>query len=154
MLCHLNNALGNLTICRKGSLIPRLFPPPVFDRLQYANMEGEGLGDLFTCVFVEGSTHGGRCPMKSLETLSYTVSLRAGGQSISKAASIPFIVDNSRDVSTQKGNYCYQAMPPVCLPFVYLMPPHVTRSPWSSTSVFAYCKQSNTGGGNGLGMRL
>ena len=28
-----------------GSLIPRLFPPPVFDRLQYAKTEGEGLGE-------------------------------------------------------------------------------------------------------------
>jgi len=28
------------------SLIPRLFLPPVFDRLQHANMEGEGLEDL------------------------------------------------------------------------------------------------------------
>jgi len=27
------------------SLVPRAFPPPVFDCLQYANMEGEGLGD-------------------------------------------------------------------------------------------------------------
>jgi len=26
------------------------FPPPVFDRLQYANMEGEGLGDFVTWV--------------------------------------------------------------------------------------------------------
>jgi len=26
------------------SLVPRPFPPPVFDRLQYTNMEGEGLG--------------------------------------------------------------------------------------------------------------
>ena len=34
------------------SLIPRLFPPPVFDRLQYANTEGEGLGDLVTCGYV------------------------------------------------------------------------------------------------------
>jgi len=92
--------------------------------------------------------------MKDLETLSCTVSLRAGGQSISKAASIPFIVDNTRDVSTQKGNYCYQATPPVCLPFVHLTPPHMTKSPRSSTSVFAYCNQSNTGGGSGLGMRL
>ena len=29
-----------------SSLIPRPLPPPVFDHLQYANMEGEGLGDL------------------------------------------------------------------------------------------------------------
>ena len=30
------------------SLVPRQFPPPVFDRLQYADTEGEfeGLGDL------------------------------------------------------------------------------------------------------------
>ena len=28
------------------SLIPRPFPPPVFDSLQYTNTEGEGLGDL------------------------------------------------------------------------------------------------------------
>ena len=31
------------------SLVPRPFPPPVFDRLQYANTKGEGLGDLVTC---------------------------------------------------------------------------------------------------------
>ena len=31
------------------SLVPRLFPPPVFDHLQYANTEGEGLGDLVMC---------------------------------------------------------------------------------------------------------
>jgi len=30
----------------------------------------------------------------------------------------------------------------------------VTKSPRPSPSVFAYCKQSNTGGGNGLGTRL
>ena len=27
------------------SLVPRLFPPPVFDHLRYANTEMEGLGD-------------------------------------------------------------------------------------------------------------
>ena len=34
------------------SLVPRPFPPLVFDRLQYANTEGEGLGDLVTCGYV------------------------------------------------------------------------------------------------------
>jgi len=34
------------------SLIPRPFPPPVFDRLQYANTEKEGLGDFVTCGYV------------------------------------------------------------------------------------------------------
>ena len=31
-------------------LVPRPFPPPVFDRLQYAKTEGEGLGERVTCV--------------------------------------------------------------------------------------------------------
>ena len=44
--------------------------------------------------------------------------------------------------------------PPVCLPFVHLTSLHVTRSPRPSPAVFAYCKRSNTGGGNGLGTRL
>ena len=34
------------------SLVPRPFPPPVFDHLQYANTEGEGLGDLVMCGYV------------------------------------------------------------------------------------------------------
>jgi len=35
-----------------SSLVLRPFPPPVFDRLQYANTEGEGLGDFVTCGYV------------------------------------------------------------------------------------------------------
>jgi len=45
-------------------------------------------------------------------------------------------------------------LPPVCLPSVYLMSLHVTKSPRPSPSVFVCCKQSNTGGGNNLGTRL
>ena len=33
----------------KDSLVPRPFPPPVYDRLQYKN-GGEGLGERVTCV--------------------------------------------------------------------------------------------------------
>ena len=33
-----------------ASLVPRPFPPPVFDRILYAKMEGEGLGERVTCV--------------------------------------------------------------------------------------------------------
>ena len=32
------------------SLVPRLFLPPVFDHLQYAKMEREGLGERVTCM--------------------------------------------------------------------------------------------------------
>ena len=33
-----------------ASLVPRPFPPPVFDRILYAKTEGEGLGERVTCV--------------------------------------------------------------------------------------------------------
>ena len=33
----------------KSTQIHRPFPPPVFDHLQYANVEGEGLEDLIKC---------------------------------------------------------------------------------------------------------
>ena len=32
------------------SLVPRPFPPPVFDRILYAKTEGKGLGERVTCV--------------------------------------------------------------------------------------------------------
>ena len=46
------------------------------------------------------------------------------------------------------------APPPICIPSVYLILLHLTRSPRLSPSIFACCKRSNTGGGSGLGMRL
>ena len=42
------------------------------------------------------------------------------------------------------------APPIVCLPCVYLMSPHMTRSPRPSLVIFAYCKRSKTGGGTSL----
>jgi len=36
------------------NLIPRPFPPPVFERLQFANTEGEGLRDLVMCDYIDG----------------------------------------------------------------------------------------------------
>ena len=38
--------------------------------------------------------------MKNLKALSCTIGLRGGGQSVSKAASLPFVVHNARDVLT------------------------------------------------------
>ena len=43
---HDNTEMHN-QIC---SLVPRPFPPPVFDRILYAKTEGEGLGERVTCV--------------------------------------------------------------------------------------------------------
>ena len=33
-----------------ASVVPRPFLPPVFERILYAKMEGEGLGERVTCV--------------------------------------------------------------------------------------------------------
>ena len=44
------------------TLVPRVFPPPVFDRLQYAKTKEEGLGDLVTCV-TSGRCEAGQCPI-------------------------------------------------------------------------------------------
>ena len=53
------------------SLVPRPFPPPVFDRLQYAKTEGGGLGERVTWVMLGGGGggRGGRCPTKKLKVL-------------------------------------------------------------------------------------
>ena len=42
---HSRKGLGNNLArnCLAVSLVPRPFPPPVFDRLQYTKTEGEGL---------------------------------------------------------------------------------------------------------------
>jgi len=37
---------------REVSLVPWPFPPPVFDRLEYANTEEEDLEGLVTCGYV------------------------------------------------------------------------------------------------------
>ena len=47
----------NTIVWCKISLVPRPFPPPVFDRLQYKN-GGEGLGERVTCV-TSGRREGG-----------------------------------------------------------------------------------------------
>jgi len=44
------------------------------------------------------------------------LSPRAGGQSISKAVSVPSVVHSARDGLTQNGIYYCRALLPVCLP--------------------------------------
>ena len=59
-----------------------------------------------------------------------------------------------KDGSTWNGTYYCQVPPPVYLSSVYLTWLHVTKSPKPSSSVFVFCKRSNSGGGNSLRMRL
>ena len=56
---------------------------------------------------------------------------------------------------TRKGfEILNRPLPPVCLPSVYLMSLHVIKISQAFPSVFTYCKQLKTGGGNRLGARL
>ena len=50
--------------------------------------------------------------------------------------SIPFVVHNAGDGSMRNRYYNSSALPPVCLPSVYLTSSHVTRSPRPSPAVF------------------
>ena len=88
--------------------------------------------------------------MKNLKALFSAISSSAGGQSVSKAVSIPFVVHNPKDVLAQNRNY-YGGTPPhvstICLP------EDIARDQ-ITPSMFAYCKQSNSGSGSGLRTRL
>ena len=82
--------------------------------------------EVWSCAVISGLTHGRWwCLTKNLETLSCSDSLRAGNQSIHKAASIPFVTRDVRDRSMQTEiitvGHC-----PLC---VHLMSLHVTKSP-------------------------
>ena len=56
--------------------------------------------------------------------------------------------------SSPQTRKCYKSLhwaPPIVrLPCVYLMSPHITRSPRPSLVIFAYCKRSKTGDGTSL----
>ena len=46
--CHALNSMPCVLVY--DSLVPRLFPPPVFDCLQFAKTVREGLGERVTCM--------------------------------------------------------------------------------------------------------
>jgi len=77
--------------------------------------------------------------MNNLEPLCCTIIPRAGGQSVSKAASIPFIVHDAKEDLTQNGNYSVGHCPHVstiCLPDV-ITHDHISQA---FPTVFVYCK--------------
>jgi len=81
------------------SLIPRLFPPPVFDRLRYANTKGKAW-EICSRAVTSGRQKvdiWGAVPNE--ESRSHFLYYRsdAGGQSISKAVSIPSVIHSTRD---------------------------------------------------------
>jgi len=132
-----------------------IFPPPVFDRLQYAKTEGEGLSCAWCQVDVRIDRRG-QWPivithklcidqprvyrtMNCIYTVFWMLQSQVLGQNITRRISRFFV---------------RHYPPPFCLPSRLPDVTHVTLSPRPSLSVFAHCKQSKTGGGNGLGTRL
>ena len=103
-------------------------------------------------------------PNEESQGLSYC--LRTGSWPIWKAVSKPVVVWSFfgcfsvvfRLFGTLKPNQsqCYNGwtQPPVCLPSVYLMSLYMTKSPRLSPSIFTCSNWVETGGRNGLGMRL
>jgi len=71
-------------------------------------------------IWLLAVTSGGQCPTRNLKALSCTLCPKGGGQSVSKAESIPSVVHSARDDLTWNGNYYCRAPPPVHLPSVYL----------------------------------
>ena len=125
---------GPLWLCMTDRATLASFPgcstSSIWIHLQYANIEGEGLGDQ-----TGDRLMGGWCPRIS-QPFHVPSVLRAGGQSIRKVASIPFIVHNVRNSLTWNGNYYSWTLTPM----VYLTSPHMTRSPRPSPFIFSYCK--------------
>ena len=161
MLCK-GHTLRRTSVLSR-SLVPRPFPPPVFDRLQYAKMEGEGLGERATCVTSgrrEGRRERGSAQRRISRCFLYVIScLRTWDHNVRKTVSIQLVAWLTQGWSTQSlwvttiGHRPPSRLPsrlPSCLPDVT----HVTLSPSPSPSIFAYCKRSKTGGENGLGTRL
>ena len=140
-----------------NSFVPRPFPPPVFDRLQYAKMEGEELGDLVMCMMSGGQRvdrWGAQCAIVVTHKLCDDQS-----QIYQTMRCIDSLSNNT--VSSSWTQYCkkdleilHWALPPVCLPIVRSHTVHMTKFPRPSFSVFAYSKQSKTEGRAGLGTRL
>ena len=136
------------------SLVPRPFPPPVFDSILYVKTEGEGLGERVTCMMSgwrEGRHKGAVtdcCNPQTLhrvyqttnciDTVFWMLQFQVLGQNITRRTSRFFI----------------RHRPPSCLPSRLPDVTHVTLSPRSSPSIFAYSMRSKAGGGNGLGTRL
>ena len=96
-------------------------------------------------------TDGRRCPTKTLNICSCTFHSKAGCRSFCKADDQYRSLFKTLGTDRQKRGIIMIGHRPLC---VYLTSSHVTRSSRPSPAISAYCKRSNTGSGNGLGMRL
>ena len=131
-------------------LVPRPFPPPAFDRLQYEKTEGEGLGERVTCM--TSGRHEGAVPDEGSCDPSCSIYLVQKLETVTFERQCQYSSLFGRFEADQPESLSYndRAPPPSCLPDVM----HVTLSPKPSPSVFAYCKRSKAWGGNGLETRL
>ena len=130
-----------------SSLVPRPLPPPVFDHLQYANMEWEGLGDLVN-VNTGGfrvDTRGGQCPTV---IISFSCQQVLGIMNNIWYTALQTLCPALRWILQEQSMRSFVRHRP---PYVYLASLHMTKSPRPYPSIFAYYKRSKTGGGEDRG---
>ena len=112
------------------SLVPRAFLPPVSDHLQYANMDGEGQGDLVTCGNVRATqrvdTQGA---VPDHHSCPWTMNVTEADLWTLWPVALRLKLERFRDTPLGLSTLCL---------------PDVTARDQISPSVFAYCKQSKT----------
>ena len=131
-----------------ASLVPRPFPLPVFDYLQYANTvqvrQGKVREILLHCTWARPMgvvpTEESHCPFLCCLSKSWL------SEHLHGRRPLLFTIRITKDRLTWNRYY-----DPPC---VYLMSSHMTKSPRPSPAIFASCKRSNDVCGSGLGTRL
>ena len=124
---------ANVCLCDWVTLIHLPSPHPVFDHLQYANMEGEGLEDLVACVMSGRQWADTRGTVRSYHKYEMYLVKAVGTEPVSLQQD-HFTVPHNPDFLSVL-HVCSQALTNLpCSPF---------------HSKFAYCKQYKSGGGEG-----
>ena len=125
--------------CLASSLIPRLFPPPVFDCLQCAKTEGKGLGEIVMCM-MSCRHEGGKPGIDQPRIYRITSCNDAVFRTLQSQVF-------GRDITRRTSRFFVGHHPPHIYPPIYstLMSTwHHAHDSFSQAfpSVFAYCKQS------------
>ena len=123
--------------CLASSLIPRLFPPPVFDCLQCAKMEGKGLGEIVMCM-MSCRHEGGKPGVDQPRIYRITSCNDAVFRTLVSSFWTRYYKKNLKILHRTPPPSHLPSHLLSCLPDIM----HMTLSPRPSLSVFAYCKQS------------
>ena len=143
--------------CRDTSLVPRPSHCPVFDRLQDAKTEGEGLVSFITWMTSVSTRvdRGGEGFLIERGHFTHTFFVLNQERHAFRFANVRNSSAWGRNYKTRHLAHSFDRWP--LPPSVYLGGTdiiHMINDTRPSPSVFAYCKQSKTGQWEGLGTRL